>query len=59
MANEAALGNKLPRSAKIPIDYQIQPRYGVGPVADWRAPTILAWDWTAVERNLQLEANSP
>ena len=25
----------------------------------WRAPTILAWDWTAVERNLQLEANSP
>ena len=30
----AALGNKLLRSAKIPIDYQIQPRCGVGPVAD-------------------------
>src|SRR6266481_3018221 len=26
--------NKLLRSAKIPIDYQIQPRCGVGPVAD-------------------------
>jgi len=27
--------------------------------AFWHAPTILAWDWAAVERNLQLEANSP
>jgi hypothetical protein len=25
----------------------------------WRAPTILAWDWIAVQRNLHLEANSP
>jgi Domain of unknown function (DUF6431) len=27
--------------------------------AFWRTPTILAWDWAAIERNLQLEANSP
>ena len=30
---------------------------------DWpaflHAPTILAWDWMALQRNLQLEANSP
>jgi hypothetical protein len=25
----------------------------------WRAPTILAWDWAAIQRNLHLEANSP
>ena len=25
----------------------------------WRPPTILAWDWAAVARNLHLEANSP
>ena len=34
VAMVAALGNKLLRSAKIPIDYPIQPRCGVGPVAD-------------------------
>jgi hypothetical protein len=25
----------------------------------WRAPTIFAWDWAAMGRNLRLEVTSP